>query len=149
FIHLKRHDLWYKWLLQLILCVHWFNPALLLLGKLMDRDCELSCDEAAIAPLTEQQRQRYGNILLDTAERQIKLRRSVLSATLLEGRENLKERLRGILVFRKRGTAVIFLSVLLFAAAAVLAACTPSAYRQTDNVPSEDSSVSGGASEEG
>ena len=149
FIHLKRHDLWYKWLLQLILCVHWFNPALLLLGKLMDRDCELSCDEAVIAPLTEQERQSYGNILLDTAERQIKLRRSVLSATLLEGRENLKERLRGILVFRKRGTAVIFLSVLLFAAAAVLAACTPSAYRQTDNVPSEDSSVSGGASEEG
>ena len=149
FTHLKRHDLWYKWLLQLILCVHWFNPALLLLGKLMDRDCELSCDEAVIAPLTEQERQSYGNILLDTAERQIKLRRSVLSATLLEGRENLKERLRGILVFRKRGTAVIFLSVLLFAAAAVLAACTPSAYRQTDNVPSEDSSVSGGASEEG
>lgn len=149
FIHLKRHDLWYKWLLQLVLCVHWFNPAILFLGKRMDRDCELSCDEAVIAPLTEQERQRYGNILLDTAERQIKLRRSVLSATLLEGRENLKERLRGILVFRKRGAAVISLSVLLFAAASVLAACTPAVYWQTDNPPSEDSSVSGNASEEG
>ena len=27
-VHYKRRDLWYKWLFQAALCVHWFNPLL-------------------------------------------------------------------------------------------------------------------------
>lgn len=149
FIHLKRHDLWYKWLFQLILCAHWFNPVLLLFRKMMDRDCELSCDEAVIGSLTETERKRYGNILLDTAERQLKLHRSVLSATLMEGKENLKQRLQSILSFRKRGAAAASVSILIFAAAAALAACAPAGYRQTAERSQADSSAEGNASEEG
>ena len=149
FTHLKRRDLWYKWLFQLVLCVHWFNPALLLFRKMMDRDCELSCDEAVIGPLTETERKSYGNILLDTAERQLKLHRNVLSATLMEGKENLKQRLQSILAFRKRGAAAAAVSVLIFAAAAALAACAPSGYQQTAEESQGDSSMEGNASEEG
>ena len=36
FTHLKRHDLWYKWLYQLALCVHWFNPFLHVFGKYLE-----------------------------------------------------------------------------------------------------------------
>lgn len=43
-IHVKRKDLWYKWLYQMILCIHWFNPVLYLVRRYLDIDCELSCD---------------------------------------------------------------------------------------------------------
>ena len=145
FTHLKRHDLWYKWLYQLALCVHWFNPFLHVFGKYLDRDCELSCDEAVIAPLSEEERRSYGNLLLDTAERQSRIHRSVLSATLSEGKENLRQRLQSILSFRKRGIAAAGLSALIFAGAAALAACAP-AMRQdaeTDSAVSKEEGSQG------
>ena len=145
FTHLKRHDLWYKWLYQLALCVHWFNPFLHVFGKYLDRDCELSCDEAVIAPLSEEERRSYGNLLLDTAERQSRIHRSVLSATLSEGKENLRQRLQSILSFRKRGIAAAGLSALIFAGAAALAACAPAVRQdaETDSAVSKEEGSQG------
>ena len=145
FTHLKRHDLWYKWLYQLAICVHWFNPFLHVFGKYLDRDCELSCDEAVIAPLSEEERRSYGNLLLDTAERQSRIHRSVLSATLSEGKENLRQRLQSILSFRKRGIAAAGLSALIFAGAAALAACAPAVRQdaETDSTVSKEEGSQG------
>lgn len=102
-IHLKRRDLWYKWLYQMILCVHWFNPLLYLFGQRLNRDCELACDEAVMELLTKEGRKAYGNVLLDAAEQKLKFKRSVLSTTLLEDKGTLKERLKGILHYKKTG----------------------------------------------
>lgn len=131
-IHLKRKDLWYKALFQLVCCIHWFNPVLLLFERRMEQDCELSCDEAVIAPLREEERKVYGNVLLDTAERQSLFRRGGFSAALLEGRGHLGQRLHGILSFRERGKAAALLSIAAFAGIAFLSACAPSAGQETD-----------------
>ena len=133
-IHLKRKDLWYKALFQLVCCIHWFNPVLLLFERRMEQDCELSCDEAVIAPLREEERKVYGNVLLDTAERQSLFRRGGFSAALLEGRGHLGQRLHGILSFRERGKAAALLSIAAFAGIAFLSACAPSAGQETDRV---------------
>ena len=158
--HLKRHDLWYKWLYQLVLCIHWFNPFVYVLGRFLDKDCELSCDEAVIGTLDGEGRKSYGNLLLDTAQRQLRFRRGVLSVTLLEGKENLKERLQGILSFRKQRIPALILSFLLFAAAAALAACTPAWNRESgeesyssasdsSKKDTQGSAAAGNATEEG
>ena len=131
-IHLKRKDLWYKALFQLVCCIHWFNPVLILFERRMEQDCELSCDEAVIAPLREEERKVYGNVLLDTAERQSLFRRGGFSAALLEGRGHLGQRLHGILSFRERGKAAALLSIAAFAGIAFLSACAPSAGQETD-----------------
>ena len=131
-IHLKRKDLWYKALFQLVCCIHWFNPVLILFERRMEQDCELSCDEAVIAPLREEERKVYGNVLLDTAERQALFRRGGFSAALLEGRGHLGQRLHGILSFRERGKAAALLSLAAFAGIAFLSACAPSAGQETD-----------------
>ena len=131
-IHLKRKDLWYKALFQLVCCIHWFNPVLILFERRMEQDCELSCDEAVIAPLREEERKVYGNVLLDTAERQSLFRRGGFSAALLEGRGHLGQRLHGILSFRERGKAAALLSLAAFAGIAFLSACAPSAGQETD-----------------
>ena len=131
-IHLKRKDLWYKALFQLVCCIHWFNPVLILFERRMEQDCELSCDEAVIAPLREEERKVYGNVLLDTAERQSLFHRGGFSAALLEGRGHLGQRLHGILSFRERGKAAALLSIAAFAGIAFLSACAPSAGQETD-----------------
>ena len=131
-IHLKRKDLWYKALFQLVCCIHWFNPVLILFERRMEQDCELSCDEAVIASLREEERKVYGNVLLDTAERQSLFRRGGFSAALLEGRGHLGQRLHGILSFRERGKAAALLSIAAFAGIAFLSACAPSAGQETD-----------------
>lgn len=63
--HYKRRDLASKALLQLVLCVHWFNPLVYRLVRLAQQDCELACDEGVLARLDPAQRLAYGDALLD------------------------------------------------------------------------------------
>lgn len=54
--HCRRQDSLYKWMIQLAVCVHWFNPFVYRLEKEIGQACELACDEAVIAPLNREER---------------------------------------------------------------------------------------------
>ena len=47
-VHFKRRDMFYKWLVQFTLCIHWFNPFVYLMSREIGKVCELSCDEAVM-----------------------------------------------------------------------------------------------------
>ncbi len=32
-IHYKQRDMFYKWLIQIVVCIHWFNPLLYICWK--------------------------------------------------------------------------------------------------------------------
>ena len=68
--HFKRKDMFYKWLVQVTICVHWFNPFVWLLGKEVNRRCELSCDEKVVGALSAQARKDYGDTLLSFLKRE-------------------------------------------------------------------------------
>ena len=122
-VHVKRKDLWYKWLYQILLCIHWFNPILYLIVRKMNMDCELACDEAVLGQLTKEGKKAYGNILLDTAQRNIGAGRKIPSLTLLERKEDLKERLKGICSYRKKNGAKVLASLCLMGSLIALTAC--------------------------
>ena len=63
-VHLKRGDLYYKWLVQAAAAMHWFNPFLLKCSGKISEDCELSCDEAVIRRLPLSGRVAYGDTLV-------------------------------------------------------------------------------------
>lgn len=65
--HWRRRDLYRKWAAALTACVHWFNPAIWYLLRALDRDCELSCDEAVVKDLPLRDRRVYGELLLRCA----------------------------------------------------------------------------------
>lgn len=123
-VHVARKDLWYKWIYQLLLCVHWFNPVLHRISRQINSDCELSCDEAILPELTETGKQMYGNILLDTAEQGIACRQSAFSTTLLENKRNLKKRLNAILRYQKTTRFRLALSACALVLMLVLSACS-------------------------
>lgn len=120
-LHVKRKDLWYKWLYQILLCIHWFNPVLYLAGRKLNIDCELACDESVLALLTGEGKKAYGNLLLDAASWSISGK--IPAITLLERKEDLKKRLKGILQYKKANGFKVFMSLFLTAGMLVLSAC--------------------------
>lgn len=98
-IHLKRHDLLYKWLVQLCICLHWFNPFVRRLEKETGAACELACDEAVLKMLDEKQRRSYGDTLLSAMRPREE--QKATAAMLSEGKAQMKERLGAIMGYRK------------------------------------------------
>lgn len=112
--HYKRWDMFYKWLVQFSVCVHWFNPLVYLMGREVSRACELSCDEAVIRELDLQGRRAYGDTLLNAMGGGGSYKDSLASVTLNEGKELLKERLDAIMKFKKSSRLTVAISVMLF-----------------------------------
>lgn len=121
-IHCRRWDGAYKWLVQLTVCVHWFNPLAHWMGRRVERACELSCDEAVLRRLDEASRRSYGDALLRTMEIGGGYQAAAPSATLGESGNLLKERLDAIMNFRKIGKLAAALSLALTAALGLTAA---------------------------
>lgn len=111
--HYKRYDILYKWMVQLVLCFHWFNPFIHVISKEINKNCELSCDEAIIYHLNEKKRFQYGDTLLATLESSGSYYDAVASITLSENAKQLKERLSSILTFQKHSKRRIVYSIVL------------------------------------
>lgn len=109
-IHYKRKDIFYKWLFQIVMCIHWFNPFLYLFRREMNRYCELSCDEAVIKRMETTERYSYGNMLLTVAELGVAYKNKVVSTSLIGDKKNLKERLEYIMNYKLRSKKAFFCS---------------------------------------
>lgn len=112
-LHHKRCDVVYKWFAQAALCLHWFNPAVWLAVRSLEKDCELACDEAALRLMQPEDRRIYGDALLQTVRTEYGYRPEVASLALSENAKLLKERLGMIMNFRKRNRIEKTLSVCL------------------------------------
>lgn len=124
--HYKRRDMFYKWLVQLTICLHWFNPFVHLMGHEINRVCELSCDERVIKTLSDKSRKSYGDTLLNAISTGGSYKDTLASVTLNESKELLKGRLDAIMKYKKIPkavqTAAIFITGILIGGAAVLGA---------------------------
>lgn len=98
--HCKRGDVLYKWLVVLVTALHWFNPLVHWLGRRIALDCELSCDQAVLAALPQEERIGYGELLLTLAAGR-RLPAGVTATTLCEEKRQLKTRIQGILGYHK------------------------------------------------
>lgn len=136
-VHVARKDLLYKWVCQLLLCIHWFNPLLYQINKLINSDCELSCDEQILAQLTTFGKQLYGNVLLDTAEQTIDIKKNAFSTTLLEDKKDLKKRLNHILHYKKVPRSRLLFSTCTLAVALLFTACS-TVWVSSDNASSSN-----------
>ncbi len=112
-IHYKRRDMFYKWLVQVTVCLHWFNPLAHLMSREMTKACEFSCDEAVLAKMGCDSAQDYGKTLLDAMAAVGKYKESLGAVTLSENKRLLKERLEAIMRFKGRSKTARLLAVVL------------------------------------
>ena len=111
-IHYKQRDMFYKWLIQIVVCAHWFNPFVYLLEKEVNKSCELSCDEKVISILDDKARREYGDTLISFLQSNNLYKSSLASVTLTEGAEQLKERLGAIMKFKKKSKGIIAITAI-------------------------------------
>lgn len=100
-VHIKRLDFIVKPVFFAFLAVHWFHPLMWLAYYLMNKDMELSCDEAAIKGLGADKGVEYSQVLLNMASAKPHL----ISVPLAFGEGNAKSRIKNALKF-KRPTAL-------------------------------------------
>lgn len=111
--HCKRWDIFYKWLVQVVVCLHWFNPLVHLMSREINNACEFSCDEAVVKKTGYENARDYGKTLLETMAAVGKYRESSAAVTLSANKELLKERLGAIMSCGEKSGAVRVLTVVL------------------------------------
>ncbi len=111
--HYRRRDLPYKWLMQLTVCVHWFNPLVHWMAREVERTGELSCDEAVLRRLDGPGRRAYGDAILRTISAGGGYQAVHPSPALGAEGKHLKERLETIMKFKKTGRLSAVLAALL------------------------------------
>lgn len=97
--HYKRRDIWYKWLVQFAVCLHWFNPFVHLMSREIDRACEFACDEAVVAKMGYGYAADYGKTLLNAMAAGGTFREPLAVITMSANKELLRERLGAIMSF--------------------------------------------------
>lgn len=101
--HYRRLDLCCKWLAEVAVCVHWFNPLVYILRRELSRECELSCDESVLGRLDESGRRVYGASLLALARPVSGPTKNNMTLAMSRDGEQLKERLYAIMKFESKG----------------------------------------------
>ena len=68
-VHYRRRDILQKTLALWVNALHWFNPLVWYMVRLVERDTELACDEASLRLLPAGEHKAYGRAILDAAEK--------------------------------------------------------------------------------
>lgn len=114
-VHIRRQDFRIKPIAYLAFSTLWFNPLCWLAWHLMQKDMEISCDEAVISRLSIEQRKYYSNLLLTMATRQ----KRILNTNTAFGADIIQERILHIMKFRKPTNLIVTITLVI----SLLCAC--------------------------
>lgn len=96
-VHKKHGDGFWAFLRGVLVAVYWFHPLVWAAAVCSKRDCELACDEGALALLGEEERIPYGETLLSIITRKGRVSDLVCTATTMTGSgKSVKERIQFI-----------------------------------------------------
>ena len=118
--HVRRRDLWYKFLLLLVNAAHWFNPLVWWMCRQAGRNLEYCCDDAVVAGRDAAFRYDYGQVLLRHAAHGAGI--PLYATRLSSGGRQMKGRLMNL--FLKKKTGVMLVAAVLCAAVALGALVT-------------------------
>ena len=119
--HLQRRDHWWKPLGFLLLAVHWFNPLCWAAYILLCRDIEMACDEKVIRDMDREDMAAYSQALLDCSLP----RKRIAACPLAFGEVGVKERVKGVLNYKKPAFWIIAAAVLVCVLLAVFLMTNP------------------------
>ena len=113
--HLRRKDHWWKPLGYLLLAVYWFNPLCWAAYILLSRDIEMACDEKVIRDMSREQTAGYSQALLNASCPV----RGVRACPVAFGEVSVKQRIKGVLNYKKPAFWVIIVALILCVALGV------------------------------
>lgn len=135
--HIKRFDILKKWLLAIVLWIYWFNPLVVLMYILANRDIELSCDEAVIKQLGVDERSAYAMSLINLEQ----TKSNFMPLCNNFSKNASEERIKSIMKMKKTTTAGLALAFLLVIGTTTVFATQPSAPRDPSSAIQADIQV--------
>lgn len=126
--HLKRKDHIWKPLGFLLLSVYWFNPFLWLAYVLLCKDIELACDEKVIRQFGAEIKKPYSEALINCSVP----RKMISACPLAFGETGVKERVKGVLNYKKPSFWIILVAVVACIITAVCLLTNPKSYDVTN-----------------
>ena len=139
--HVLTHEIahWRQWdpvwsLVRCVcLCIYWFNPLVWVAAAQSRRDCELSCDEAALKQLGDNERIAYGKTLLAMIRASSAPSELLKTATSMnESKKQLKERMCFIV---KKPRNIVFAAIAMMLVIALAAGCAFTGSKQSEETP--------------
>ena len=119
--HLRQWDPVWSFVRCVCLCIYWFNPFVWVAAAQSRRDCELSCDEAALKQLGDNERIAYGKTLLAMIRASSAPSELLKTATSMnESKKQLKERMCFIV---KKPRNIVFAAIAMILIIALAAGC--------------------------
>ena len=124
YMHIKHHDILFKWICMFANCVHWFNPLMYVIRREVDSVCELVCDSSVAKHMSDYERRQYMNTILAMVSRSAAI--APLSTQMATPAKSMKQRFAAIACVGKRpwwkrgvfgilGSAVLALCITLSA----------------------------------
>lgn len=125
--HRKNHDSLVKLLCIVIICIHWFNPAAILLLLLYRMTAEYICDASAVEGCTDEEKKNYARLLIElsVADESVSMvwRNNISSSEkLMRRRIDYMMKKKGLM---KKGVAVVVALVTMLASASTIFAYEP------------------------
>lgn len=110
--HYIRRDIFTNYLISLIQVIHWFNPVIHILAKVMRQDVELAADEKTMSLIESSEVKAYGLALVSMLEEYSKAYTpKLLSAA--DSNRHIKKRIRQIAHYKRKGKCSICLFFIL------------------------------------
>ena len=122
-VHFKRKDIWYKWFISIVKCIHWYNPTVYYISKQADIECEISCDLAIVKGMSEEQETNYINTIL-TLLAAGNQRKAALTTGMTSDKKTLKRRftmIKNKVKFNKKTLIISLILALVVLCGTVLA----------------------------
>ena len=116
-MHIRYLDHIWKLVSFLVISLHWFNPFLWLEYRLFQGELEKTCDERVLARLGEERKADYSESLLAMAATENWKRKWKLPTPISFGENNIRDRIKRILAYRKP-LVVVSVPILILAIAA-------------------------------
>lgn len=112
-MHQRHGDIWWSYLRNFLVALYWFHPLVWLAARLSREDCELACDEAVAAQLSEKQKTAYGKSLLFVAALQHKTGFFSVATNMQGSKSQLEKRIRCICSKQRKSKCVTALVLIL------------------------------------
>ncbi len=108
-VHHKRRDIFCKWFVCLVKCIHWFNPIVYYMARQIEIECEISCDLAVTEYMNKDEKIGYADTILELVSAGAK--NFPLTTGVATNNGFLKRRIRAIAKRQKRGKVIKLLSI--------------------------------------
>lgn len=105
--HIRRHDPVTKFVVYVIVCMHWFNPLAWLAYHFFEKDMEMACDEETIQRIGTEKKKEYAAALLQLATGT----RKIFAVPLAFGEGDTKGRIKNVMKYKKTIKAAAVLAV--------------------------------------